>query len=625
MGGSSFAKSVQPTSANQIRVRTNGLFLSALIDTGASRSVVSLELLKKLNIWYKPLKRGDLASLAAAGGTLLKILGTVELDIEICGQDMKFEFYVLRNLQPTLILGMNFLKHYEANIDCKNNSISFNNDAFTVQFETACGDTHVSLINECWLKPMSETIVPVQCSSVFNDEGMITPREAAPDDMYGVARLLVRPENGKTICRILNPTKEVIRLEKGLVVGKIESIEDEITEIETGQTRESSCNDDTRKSDKEILQSLEIKTNEGELNVTQQEQLDHLIAENADIFAKSIADLPGTTLHHHRINTGDAAPKRQRGYKHSPLAKKEIERQTQEMLDTGIIEPSHSMWAAPCVLVKKKSGELRLVIDYRFLNSVTKEISFPLPLMTDILDAMSESQPTIFSLLDLKSGYHQIPMEEASKEKTAFTTHLGQFQYRVMPFGLMNAPSSFQMLMSQVFSGINFKYLICYIDDLLVYFTNFDAHLKHLKVVFDRLRDARLRLHPKKCNFAVPKVIYLGHILSKDGVSVDEAKIEVVKNYPTPKCVKDVRSFLGFCGFYRKFVKGFSQIATPLHRLTDKGREFHWSEDCDNAFKTLRTALITAPILVYADMNKPFVITTDASSNGNLICVVAKG
>ena len=169
-----------------------------------------------------------------------------------------------------------------------------------------------------------------------------------------------------------------------------------------------------RKTDDEILAELGIKL-ENELDADQQAQLKHLVAANADIFAKSIADLPGTDLHYHTIDTGDAPPKRQRGYKHSPVAKKEIERQTQEMLENGIIEPSQSMWSAPCILVKKKGGEMRICIDYRQLNSVTKEISFPLPLMTDVFDAMSQSQPKIFTLLDLKSGFHQIPLEESSK------------------------------------------------------------------------------------------------------------------------------------------------------------------------------------------------------------------
>ena len=180
------------------------------------------------------------------------------------------------------------------------------------------------------------------------------------------------------------------------------------------------------------------------------------------------------------------------------------------MMNSGIIEPSHSCWSSPVLLVRKKTGEMRFCVDYRKLNSLTKPISFPLPLLTDVFDAMSESTPAIFSLLDLKSGYWQIPMDKDSKQKTAFSTHQGSFQWNVLPFGLMNAPSSFQMLMSQVFQGMTFKHLIIYIDDLLVYSKSFTEHLEHLQAVFDCLRGARLKLHPKKCNFALTEVMYLG-------------------------------------------------------------------------------------------------------------------
>ena len=236
--------------------------------------MVSLELLKKLKIWYKPLKRGDLAALAAAGGALLKILGTVELDIEVRGQIMKFEFCVLGKLHPDLILGMNFLKEHKANIDCDNDSISFFNNDIAVKFESACGDPQVSLLNDCLLKPRSETIIPVQCSDEFTGEGIITPVQAGSEDLYGVARLLVKPENRKTICRIMNPTNEEILLHKGLVVGKIESIEDEpVIEIDTKSTTESNkINEKKEKSDEEILTELEIKTTGGELNAEQQKQ-----------------------------------------------------------------------------------------------------------------------------------------------------------------------------------------------------------------------------------------------------------------------------------------------------------------------------------------------------------------
>ena len=451
----------------------NGREVEALIDTGACRSVLSRTFSNFIQAEIRPLKPTDLPILVSADGYSLRVVGTTTVDVDLSSGCMCYEFYVLEELSQNVILGLDFLESNGAAMDFKTRTISFFDTVVMNYKPEANEESQLCLVSNCCLPPLSETIVPVRCRSHFQGIGLIGPWEGEKDhheEAFGVARLLVEPENGKTVCRILNPTKGTIRLQAGRNVAIIEAVDpdlgitsenlEEATSVKEAEPKE--------KTDDEILADLGIKL-ENELDAYQQAQLKRLISANADIFAKSIADLPGTDLHYHRIDTGDAPPKRQRGYKHFPVAKREIERQTQEMLDNGIIEPSQSMWSARCILVKKKGGEMRMCIDYRQLNSVTKEISFPLPLMTDVFDAMSQSQPKIFTLLDLKSGFHQIPLEESSREKTAFSTHLGSFQYRVLPFGLMNAPSSFQMLMSHVFRGISFQYLIAYIDDLLIF------------------------------------------------------------------------------------------------------------------------------------------------------------
>ena len=271
-----------------------------------------------------------------------------------------------------------------------------------------------------------------------------------------------------------------------------------------------------------ILKDLDIKIDCPQLSEEELLKLKQLICKHRDVFAKSILDMPGTDVLCHKIETGDAPPQRRKQYRLSMEAQAEVRRQVQEMLDAGQIRESNSAWNAPVILVKKKDATYRFVVDYRSLNSVTKVISFAIPTMNDILDAVADGKPIIFSSLDLKSGYHQVKIDESSKEKTAFSTNHASYEWNVMPFGLSGAPATFQRLMHSVMRGAFMKYLICYIDDCLIYSRSVEEHLQHLEEVFLRLKRNKLRLHPSKCVFGRESVLYLGHILPKDRVYVDQ-------------------------------------------------------------------------------------------------------
>ena len=324
-----------------------------------------------------------------------------------------------------------------------------------------------------------------------------------------------------------------------------------------------------------------------------------------------MSELGETHLTTHHIDTGDAPPIKQRPYRTAPTLNAEIERQVNDMLRHDVIRPSTSPWSSPVVLVKKKNGTYRFAVDYRKLNKVSKPVHFPLPRLEDALDIMGKS--TIFSTLDLFSGFWQIPLDKESQDKSTFTTHFGSFAWKRMSFGLQGAPASFQSLMNQVLAGLTFKNCLVYIDDIICLSKDFKEHLTHLTAIFGRIRDAGLRLKPSKCHFAAEEVQFLGHVVSKDGVSVDQRKIELVKNFPTPKSQHDVRSFLGLANYYRRFVKNFSAIATPLNDLLKIDQKFTWTTAAENAFQQLKTALTTAPILVYPDFTRQFILSTDAS------------
>ena len=234
-----------------------------------------------------------------------------------------------------------------------------------------------------------------------------------------------------------------------------------------------------------------------------------------------------------------------------------------------------STWVSPVVLVKKKHGSTRFCVDYRRLNAVTRKDSYPLPRIDDTVEALVGMH--WFSTLDLCSGYWQVKMDEPSKEKTAFTTGNGLWQFRVMPFGLCNAPATFERLMERVLSGLPPNVALVYIDDILVSGRTFQEHLNNLRNVFQRLHKANLKLSPNKCYLLQKQVKYLGHVVSAEGVSADPQKVEAILSWPVPSCTSETRSFLGLCSYYRKFVQSFADIAKPLHRLIEAGRQFKWT------------------------------------------------
>ncbi|KAL4100733.1 hypothetical protein QTP88_020767 [Uroleucon formosanum] len=294
----------------------------------------------------------------------------------------------------------------------------------------------------------------------------------------------------------------------------------------------------------------------------------------------------------------------------------EIDSQIKQMEKDDIIEPSFSPWNAPLLLVKKKLDasqipKFRIVVDFRALNKVTINEYHPLPNITEILDQLG--QCNLFSIIDLASGFYQIKLDEKSKELTAFSTNQGHWHFKKMAMGLKTSPCSFQRLMNNVMAGIVGIKCLVYLDDIIIYGKGLLDHNEKIRNVFERLRNHNLKIQPTKCEFLKQQCMYLGHIISENGIQSDPEKIKSVLKFPIPASVKEIKSFLGLSGYYRKFIKSYSLISKPMTNLLRKDVTFNWDTSCQEAFDKLKNILCSEPILQYPDFTKPFIVTTDAS------------
>ena len=296
----------------------------------------------------------------------------------------------------------------------------------------------------------------------------------------------------------------------------------------------------------------------------------------------------------------------------SPQKIKKEETCVTEMLTGGQIEPSDSPWSSPVVLVTKKDGGTRFCVDYRRLNLATVKDAYPLPRIDDTLDMLASKR--WFSTLDLASGYWQVSLSPEARCKTAFATHSWLFQFRVMPFGLCNAPATFERLMDQVLQGLHWSRCLVYLDDIISFGTTFEDALDNLTSIFERLRMYGLQLKSTKCHLFQTSVPFLGHVVGRRGLGCDPKKIEDVRRWPVPDCLKSVCQFLGFVGYYRRFIPCFADIAEPLVALPGKDVPFVWRSECATAF--LRDALVRAPILAFPTESGDYVLDTDASNFG---------
>ena len=599
----------------------------ALVDTGASISCMSKSIFDKLsNETQSTLDPTLIPAVRGVGGELLSVLGKIVLTIDISGLKIDQTFHVIDNIQYPFILGIDFLKMNKVHLDFNYQKLSIAEDTIVVGMISDSQFGRAKCTKYETIEPETEKLIKVKLTKdPGNQVVLLEPFESLQNSDLAGARCIAQ---GKTAyLKIMNPTKKKVKILPGQFVANVSLIDkkeifdfDENDESVNVASMSTSSNQSFQNKN-QSRDDFHFEINNPNLSDEQKQKIRNFLNNNKDVFSTSLFDIGKTDVFTHKIETDPSAkPVHLSFYRQDPIKKAETERLVKDMLESRMIQRSTSIWNSPVVLVKKKDNSWRFAVDYRKLNQITFPISHPLPRIEDVFDSLGNSKATIFSTLDLNSAYFQLALDPETRHKASFVTHEGVYEWLRMPFGLRNAPMSFQMLMSIVLQGLNWKFVLCYIDDILVFSRDVDTHIKHLSEVFARLRKANLTLKPSKCSFAVNRVNFLGHILTQDGVETDPSNIDKVKNFPVPRTQKEVRAFLGLCNFYRRFVKNYSKIILPLNSLLKKDahKKFSktdWTQDCQNAFETLRNALLTAPVLRFPDINKPFILSTDASGS----------
>ena len=596
-----------------------------LVDTGATTVYISLDLARDLYGQSFPTENVERRACVVANSVEEETFVGYPVVLTLHNHEMTIVPHVLESLAYPGILGLPILVELGVWIDPGGGCL------VPKPIKTApAGNVDKSnyiLHEDKWLglvKSKSfESIPPesavyiegVVCNrSDVNTFGLLEPNKACTTpagvlQAYGTVSVL----NSQVHVLLLNTTRKPVDIKRGAVLAGLSSIRME----EKLRVSSISVKDNTDVDKESFFAKFRLPS----LSVEEERILKQFLWKYRNVFSLSSMDIGTFKGIKHTINTGNSPPVRQTLRRHNPVTRAEMKQLVDEMLEAGVIRPSMSPWASPPVLVEKKTGGKRFAVDYRALNDCTIKDRFPLPRIADALDCFAGS--SLFSTLDLTQGFWQIDLDESSIPKTAFITPQGLWEFVKMPFGLCNSPSSFQRAMSCCLAGLNWETALCFLDDVIVFSSNFKEHMQRLEGVFERFVEFGVKLKPAKCDFLKQEVAYLGHRISKEGVSTDPKKIEAVQSWPIPRNVKELRSFLGLAQYYRIFVKNFSLIAAPLFELTKEKSIITWNQKADDAFKRLKDALMNPPVLAHPDFEKPFIVDIDASSIG-IGCVLSQ-
>ena len=574
------------------------LRVNALIDTGASCSLIDIGSLEKLGL--AQLVNSTNHRLINASGNDMNIMGSIDVEIRVNNKSISHNMKVLNSRSyRNILLGRDFLMHFSSiQFDLRKNRIQL--DSIWHDFVRISENNCVKLLNNVVFKARSEHIVNVQCSKSWSlvtaDFDPILLSETP--GMYATRCRIIPNIEGVFQVSFLNTTAQQISLPANTDIGLLLNINDSVTDFSPTTTDNS--------------ENLKNDTVYGEhLSPLQRDRISSLISNFVDIFAPNPKKPTLVKNMEHRIITTETQPVNRKPYRIPHAWHSEIDTQISEMLQNDIIRHSSSPWNAPVILVKKKDGSMRFVCDFRGLNDVTKKDSYPLPHIRDVIDKMYGAR--YWTTLDAASAYWSMPLAEDDKEKTAFSLPRGKYEFNVTPFGLCNAGASYQRMMDITLSGLPTDRVLAYMDDVVIFSKTFEEHLTDIEHLFQRLRSSGVSLKLSKCVFASDKVDFLGFELSPEGIKPQARLTEAIHTYKQPSSKKELKAFLGLAGFYRAFIPNFAHISQPLNALTSEHSVYHWSEDCERAFNQLKSKLLSKPILQFPDLSQPFTLEVDAS------------
>lgn len=646
--------------------------VKALIDTGSMVSTISE------SYYYQMENRPDLQDIndfelnvTDANGNEIPYLGYIEAEVRIPNSDITGLFVPLLVVKSTeynrnipIIVGTNIIRECARWYDTLSpEGIGVPLEwkaAFEVIGQSCVGK--VKATKDITIRPMEvktvtgfirknydvDSAVTEDDENAGPDKPTVCPRVVTLSNPGRTARIPVRICNmsaktitiraKSTICQLQvvevlrhAPIFESASSDEALFAGKETNLTSEDPFVHQ-QTEMEAANSNATTQDiaSKIKTTYGVDLHDSDLSTEQQEKVLKLFEKWKSVFPKTPMDLGHTSAVKHKIELTNNEPFKEPYRRIPPALFNEVKQHLHEMLDIGAIRESKSPWSSNVVIVRKKDGTIRFCIDFRKLNARTRKDAYGIPRVEDTLHMLAGAK--YFSKLDMKAGYWQVELQEEDKEKTAFqAAGLGFYECNRMPFGLCNAPATFQRLMERCMGDLNLRDCLIYLDDIIIFSQDIDSHIDRLDLVFQRLAEYQLKIKPSKCEFFQKETTYLGHVVSEEGIRADPKKSEVVKNWPTPQTVKQVRQFLGFAGYYRRFIKGFASIARPLNNLligisTKKQRHtvskkikrtpFKWDEPQQRAFDNIKEQLTSPPILAYADYSKPFTLHVDASFVG---------
>ena len=581
--------------------------------------------------------------LSTADGTDVPLLGETTIEFLIPGFQSQCRV-VVSEVIDELILGIEWLQTNQCVWDFGNNYFAIKGHSGRLRCKKVSKAVRRILVQDEIEIPGWHTLeVPVLITrESLRSENLSWGMTSKVKDLdLMVASTIYKNEDVKSVCQVVNLSDLPKRLKKESELGEAEPVEliecdkqseftlrkeVEVEEVPLDLRRivgsESSCGTEkSSESSESVPKFVSAAHSEPEstdfiqemfdkialdLTKDQKKQVEEFLQENKEVFSSSEFDLGRTNLVRHTIDTGTNRPFKQQLRRHPMAYLPVIDEHVDKMLANDICEPSYVPWATNVVLVKKSDGSLRFCIDYRQLNNLTMKDSYPLPRIDTCFDALGDAK--FFSILDLRQGYWQVENDPETADKTTFITRKGAFKFKVLPFGLSNAPAVFQRLMNLVMRGLIWKACLVFLDDIGVMSKTFEQHLERLRAVFGRLRSANLKLKPSKCKLFQLKVKFLESIVSVNGIEPDPDKLKAISEWPVPKNLTKLRAFVGLASYYRRHVEVFLDLAKPLLELTKKNQPFIWGSDQQQAFEILKDCLMNYPVLAPPLLEGRFII-----------------